>query len=407
MNTPLAHPLVQHTEGYSPLLVMAVVLGIVLTVATQRSPRPRRSGATTRAEKPLESWIGPLSRLQIVTRFGAVGLLLLAVVAGRIGSTSQLRNIAPALVIGAGWPLLLVGSAALGSLWRWVDPWDGIARLLGRRAAREGTAGGEQEDARPHVWPTVVPALLWTGYLTVYPGTLDPRSVGAALAIYTIGTVAGCLAFGRERWLSRFEIFGLLFAWTGRLRGWRLRTWRPPGGAEVVLGVVAGGLLFGALRRSPLWGTLNVVPLATAYATVGFAWCCFLAGGLLWVLGRWSDRIGAAGAVAAASVPAVASLAVAFGMAQNRLFTSIQLLPALASDPFGFGWNLFGTADWGLNPDPFGHVGRALLQLLVVLAGHAAGASLLAHRLELRDRRAATIGLGALAAGAAWAVTVT
>jgi hypothetical protein len=386
--------------------VMALVLGIVLTVATQRSPRPKRTGASTRDERPLESWVGRLSGPQLVARTAAVGTLLLAVVAGRIGSTSQLRNIIPALVIGVGWPLLLLGSAILGTLWRWVDPWDGLARVLGRSAAVERPMA-EDGGSPPDVWPAVVPALLWTGYLTVYPGALDPRSVGAALAIYTIGTVAGCLAFGRERWLSRVEVFGLVFAWTGRLPGWRLRTWRPPVGAEAVLGVLAGGLLFGALRRSPLWGSLNVVPLATIYATVGFVWCCVLGGGLLWVLGRWSDRISAAGAVAAASVPAVASLAVAFGMAQNRLFTSLQLLPALASDPFGFGWNLFGTADWGLNPDPLGHVGRPLLQLLIVLAGHAAGASVLAHRLELRDRRSATIGLGVLAVAAAWAVTVT
>jgi hypothetical protein len=406
VSAPLANPLVQHTEGYSPLLVMVVVVGIVLTVATQRSPRSKPSRASRSADGPLESWTGRLSAPQMVSRAVAVGLLVLAVVAGRIGSTSQLRNIAPALVIGAAWPLLLLGTALLGTLWRWVDPWDGLARLLGRRAAVEG-APAEEGGSPPDVWPAMVPALLWTGYLTVYPGTLDPRSVGAALAIYTIGTVAGCLAFGRERWLSRVEVFGLLYAWTGRLREWRLRTWRPPKGAEMVLGVLAGGLLFGALRRSPLWGSLNVVPLATIYAAVGFGWCCVVGGGLLWALGRWSDRIGAAGAVAAASVPAVASLAVAFGMAQNRLFTSLQLLPALASDPFGFGWNMFGTADWGLNPDPLGHVGRPLLQLLVVLAGHAAGASVLAHRLALRDRRSATIGLGALAAAAAWAVTVT
>lgn len=402
-----AHPLVQHTEGYSPLLVMVLVVGIVMTVATQRSRRSKPRTPSAGEDRPLESWAGRLSRPQITTRALAVAALLLALVAGRIGSPSELENIAPALVIGAAWPLLLLGSALLGTLWRWVDPWDGLARLLDRGPPKEPPAEGGADAPAPDVWPAVVPALLWTGYLTVVPGALAPRSVGAALAIYTIVTMAGCLAFGRERWLSRVEVFGLLFTWTGRLRGWRLRTWSPPSGAEVVLGVVAGGLLFGALRRSPLWGSLNVAPLATAYAAIWFAGCSALAAGLLWALGRWSDRLGAAGAVAAASVPAVASLAVAFAVARNRLLTSLQLLPALASDPFGFGWDLFGTADWGLNPDPLGHVGRPLVQLLVVLAGHAAGASVLAHRVALPRRKAGLILLGVLAAATAWAVTVT
>jgi hypothetical protein len=286
-----------------------------------------------------------------------------------------------------------------------VDPWDALARVAGRRAS--GGQADETVSATEDVWPAVIPALLWVWYLSVFPESLDPRSVGAALAVYTVVTVAGCLAFGRRWWLSRVEVFGLLFGWTARLARGLLTSWRPPVGADVVLGVLAGGLLFGALRRTSLWGALNVGPLALLYATAGLVASCALVGGLLWGLGRWSDRLGASGAVTAATVPAVASMAVAFALARNRLFTSLQLLPALASDPFGLGWNLFGTADWGLNPDPLGHVGLPLLQIGVLLAGHVAGAWVLARRVELPERRAGTATLGVLVASAAFAVTVT
>jgi hypothetical protein len=334
-----------------------------------------------------------------------VGLLLLAVAAGRLGSPLQLRNLAPALVIGVAWPLLVLGSALFGPVWRWVDPWDAMARPAGREGSGDPTEAspGEAGD----VWPAVVPALTWVWYLNVWPGSLDPRAVGAVLAVYSILTVAGCLAVGRKRWLSRAEVFGIFFSWTARLRRGRLLDWTPPRGAEAVLGVLAGGLLFGALRRTSLWGALNVAPLAVLYATAGLVGSCAVVAALLSGLGRSSRPPRASGAVWAAAVPAVASLAVAMALARNRLFTSLQLLPALASDPFGLGWDLFGTADWAVNPDPLGHVGLPILQVLVLVAGHLAGAWILSRRVDLPRRVPGVIALGILMASAALAVTVT
>jgi hypothetical protein len=293
----------------------------------------------------------------------------------------------------------------LGPVWRWVDPWDSLARLGDRWVG--GGPAGEADNVTEDVWPAVVPALLWVWYLSVFPGSLEPPSVGAAVAVYTLATVAGCLAFGRKVWLSRVEVFGLFFGWIARLpRGW-LVSWRPPRGAEVVLGVLAGGLLFGAVRRTSLWGALNVAPLALWYATAGLVASCALVGGVLWWLERWSGRLGVPGTVAAASVPAVASVALAFAMARNRLFTSLQLLPGSASDPLGLGWDLFGTAEWTLNPAPLGHVGLPLAQILVLVAGHVAGAWVLIRRAELPERRAATAAVAILSASAALAVSVT
>jgi hypothetical protein len=50
---------------------------------------------------------------------------------------------------------------------------------------------------------------------------------------------------------------------------WPPDRWEPPPGAEVLLGALTGGLLFGAIRRTELWGGLNVVPGAVVYATLG------------------------------------------------------------------------------------------------------------------------------------------
>ncbi|MGH2572419.1 MAG: hypothetical protein ACRDGU_02875 [Actinomycetota bacterium] len=401
----LGHALVEHI----PASPAGALLGLFLVaVIADRWPSPSasRQGPGAAREVPpglaLDSWAGRLSPAQMATRALAVGIAGLAVVAGRVGSEDQLRNIAPALVVGAGWPLLILGSLALGPVWRWLDPWDGVGRALGLREVAPQTLAPSSE----HVWPALAPALLWRWYLGAYADALSPRAVGGAMGVYSIVTVAGCLAFGRVAWLSRAEVFGLLFGWAARLRRGRLVSWTPPAGAEAVLGALAGGLLFGVVRRSSLWGTLNVVPLSTLYATAGVVVACALGAGTVVALERWARRLGAAGSVAAAVVPAVAAVIIGVAMARNRLLTSVQLLPVLASDPFGAGWDLFGTAEWAIQPDPIGDGGRALVQALALVAGHGLGAVVLGRRVRREVRLPAALALSALLASSALALAL-
>jgi hypothetical protein len=397
----LAHPLIQHVPA-TPALAM---LGALLVAAVAAwSPSPRTDPGESRdGEQALSSWAGRLSPAQIVGRTIGIGLLAGAVLAGRVGSENQLRNLAPALVVGAGWPLLVLASSLLGAVWRWLDPWDGLARAFG--PGEPSRLDASNLPLRVEVWPALVPAVAWTWYLSAFTDALSPRAVGATLAAYSIVTVAGCLALGRSRWLPRVELFGLLFGWIARLPRGRLVPWVAPAGAEAVLGVVAGGLPFGALRLSSVWGTLNVVPLAGLYAAAGVVGACAAMAGVFVLLGRWAGRLGARGSVAAAAVPAVASVILAVAMARNRLFVSLQLLPIVASDPFGRGWNLFGTADWGLVPEPLGDGGRALAQAVVLVAGHVAGAVVLARRAPRSARLPATLALGAVLLWAAQALS--
>jgi hypothetical protein len=384
----VAHPL---TEPYvlpvAPL-VAALAAG-ALVFATALAWRTA-AGAPRHAqtEAQVTSWAGSLSVAQWTTRLLAVGLLALAIAAGRLGADDELENLAPALIVGAAWPLLVLASTLLGPAWRWADPWDAGARVL--LPAESGERSG-------HVWPAVAVALGWVWYLSVYSDPLGPRSVGAVLAIYTLLTVTGCLAVGRVRWLSSSEPLGLVLSWMALLPRRRLADWAPPRGAEALLGVLAGGVLFGAVRRSELWGDLNTVQEATLVATFGLIASCVTVAGLL-ALTAYVELPDVRPAVARAAVPALAGIVVAVAMDSNRLFTSIQLLPGLLGDPFGEGWDLFGQATAGLDPAPLGVRGLLAAQLAVLLAGHLAGAIVLARRVGRGERSRVALGLSALAA---------
>jgi hypothetical protein len=383
---PLAHPLTQpYNLPVSPLVaaLLAGALVLACSFAWPLGPGPAAAKPDPRAS----SWAGRLSAPQVVTRIAAVAILLLAIAAGRAGADDELENLAPALVVGAVWPLLVLASAVLGPVWRWIDPWDAIARPF---SDGRGQAPG-------HVWPAVLVALPWVWYLSAYPDTLRPRAVGAILALYSLVTVAGCLALGRRRWLATAEPLGIVLSWLALLPRRRLADWEPPRGAEALLGVLIGGVLFGAARRSELWGGLNTVREATAVATLGLLASCAAAYGVLaWMATRAGWR-GVRAAAARAVVPALAGIVVAVALDRNRLFTSVQLLPGLFGDPFGRGWDLLGRAGAGLDPAPLGVRGLLWTQLGVLLAGHVAGAIVLARRVPRRAREPVAVGLAFLA----------
>jgi hypothetical protein len=383
---PLAHPLTEPFQlPVSPLVAAIAAAALVLLVAFAV---PRRALAVEEVPATrLASWAGRLSAFQVTTRLGAVALLVLAIAAGRLGVDDELENLAPALVVGTLWPLLVLASISLGPVWRWIDPWDAVARVVDAR---------EPENEPGHVLPAALIALVWVWYLSAYRDTLDPRSVGALLALYTVLTLAGSMAFGRVRWLSTAEPFGILLSWMALLPRRRLTAWTPPRGAEALLGVFAGGVLFGAVRRSELWGGLNTADNADVYAAVGVVAFCAAAFGVLKLMALAAKQAGAPGAAAAAAVPAVAAIVVAVAMDRNRLTTSLQLLPQLLGDPFGRGWNLVGEAGRRLDPAPLGESGLLTAQLVLVLAGYLVAAAVLARRLQRADRAPVALLLAVL-----------
>ena len=374
-----AHPVAGHPHVDVPLALTvggcaAVVLAVSLAVPGRRA-RPGRQ------DRPATSWEGRLSNAQVVGRTIALLLLLTAIAAGRLGLNSELENLAPALVIGLAMPLLAAAALLLGPVWRWVDPWDAVSRVI---------SGAERESRPTTVWPATVVALPLVWYVGVYLDALSPRALGAALAVYTIVTVGGCMAFGRTRWLASAEPIGITLTWIALTPGRRLADWTPPRGAEVLLGVVTGGLLFGLVRRAEVWTELTTGVSLTRYSvytSLGLVAACAVFAGFLTLMGKAADLVGTRPGVAKAAVPLVAGIVVAVALERNRLFTSAQLLPGLLGDPFGFGWDLFGPAVDGLDAELVPAGSLLILQLGIVVLTALVSAVVAVLRVQDRVRR--------------------
>lgn len=388
----LAHPLTEPGAlAISPVGVALLGVAVVVGIAGAWPVRVREPVDGVRSG--FDSHEGGLSRAQIGVRVLGVALLLLAITVGRIGPPGELRNLTTSLVVGAGWPLVILACGIAGPLWRWLDPLDSLARVIDR----------DRGHPSMNVWPAVVPATALGWYLSAYPGELSPRAIGTGLVIYTVLTLSACGLLGRVAWLSRGELFGLLFGWLGRLPRLALPGWTPPSGAEAVLGALAGGILFGPVRGSRLWGSLDARTSADALATIGAVGSAAIVGVAMWLLARWSARRGAVGAVAASIVSVTAAIALAVALTRSRFFVSLQLVPQLLLDPLGG-----GPEDLSIPfPTPLGSRGLLAAQLAVVLAGCVAGAIVGAARGDRRERAPATIAVCVLAALASMALTVT
>ncbi len=135
----LAHPVLEHSGlGFPPLLMASITAWLVFLVAfalPDPVDRPAQVSSEPGEPPPPASWSGGLSGSQLTGRAIGVVLLLVAVIAGRVGADDQLENLAPALIVGSAWPLLVLTSVLLGPVWRWLDPWDSLARLLERSAS--------------------------------------------------------------------------------------------------------------------------------------------------------------------------------------------------------------------------------------------------------------------------------
>ena len=410
----------------APAVLAAITVALVAVVVTRVRAAPAGADGAP-AAGPAE----PRRRWRAWTRAVSAALLVLLVLAARLGPPDEPSNLAAVVTVNVVWPLLLVAAALLGTgVWRAVDPWRALGSVerlaapagppVGRPGAGQPGAGppaGEPDgdgpgaaDREPRagdVRIAAVAAAAWGVFLVEYAVRLDPRALATTLAAYTLLLVAGSVALGRDRWLGAADAVGLLVTWTGRLRRGGLRAWAPPAGAAALLGAAFGGIAFARLRLTAAWGRVAISENGLTLTRLAAVGAVVVGAGLAVAAAAWARKRAAPGSVEAALVPLVAALAVAAVL--RRAMVALQLLPSLASDPFGRGWRLLGSLGDtpAVDVNPWGTGTQQALAWLVVTAGAVAGAWVLARRVRgVRARDPAAFLLYAAAGAAALAVTL-
>jgi hypothetical protein len=391
----------------------AVAASFVLFAAF-RNHRPRLSARACSVTGTVPRWLA--------VALQALGLAVFALViaAGLFGNQNPLKNIAPVTIWVLWWVGFSFFCAFVGDAWPLVSPFATMSRVAAAAWRRAGGAEVRWRLRLPRwigVWPAV--ALFWLFAWTelIAPGRDGPRAVALGALGYAVIIWLGCIVFGARAWTRAAETFAIAFGLLGRFaplqvirsgEGWRWRL-RPYAVGLLATRQIPVSLTFFALLmlatvtvdgllETPLWlqlaelmsrarlpspPTLLLVagPLlfAAAYAAV-IAAMARLAGG------RVTDL---AGRFVLSLVP----IAIAYHLAHYLSFLLLagQMAVPIASDPFGYGWDLFGTTLYRLN---IGIVDARFVWLTsvgAIVVGHIA-ATWVAHRTALRtyaDRRSA------------------
>ena len=341
----------------------------------------------------------------------SVMLLFFVVVAmASARRASDTETIGPIVVYAWFWVGLAMAHALFGNLWATLSPFDTIGRLV-------GFDDEEEDPPRPYPqawgrWPAAVLLFAFVWVELVQPFGSIPGALGILIVVYTLIQIAGMHTFGRRAWIENGEAFGVYFglisgiAPLARDRDGRV-VMRPflsglaqipprPGLLAVIL-VALGSTTFDGVSRTVVWtnwtaGLGGLIRTAAStggiLVVIGFvalAYLIAMRAAARIVGGHWRSL---AVRFAHSLVPIVLAYVVAHYF--SFLVLEGQLGLVRLSDPFGTGWNLFGTDDWVVNLSLLSPTAIWYVQVAAIVIGHVGGVVVAHDRaIAMFDRAAA------------------
>jgi hypothetical protein len=404
----LAHGLVQRSQLPIPEWLFAWAASAVLCVSfvalAALWPKPRLEHAGWR---PLPGGAGRLLGSRAVEIGGGVigvAVLALVLVTGYAGPPTPLDNFAPTFIFIVFWVGLVFASLLFGDVFRLFNPW----RAIGRVALRDRRRRPYPE--RLGRYPAALGLLVFTWIELASGWGEHPQTLATAVAGYSVLTLAAMAVYGVEPWARGGESFSVYFNLFSRLSVFETR--------ERVVGVRP--VLSGLPRLDPIAGTVALVMVMIGTVTFDG-----LSQGRLWkdVAVQLNDGLSSLGVGLETTPKIVSTLGLLIGVAIVSAFYTLgiegarsvggdldaeqlrrrfihSLVPIamvyvaahyltfllfegqsilyLASDPFGRGWDLFGTASSAIDYGLLSQNGAWYLQVGFVVLGHVA-ALVLAH----------------------------
>jgi len=353
----------------------------------------------------------------------SVLVFVVYIAAGLFGTEDPSANLVPTMTWVIFWVGIAYVSALVGNVWALISPWKVLfgyaetayAKLTGRDFARyepypTGLAG----------WPAFVLFLVFAWVEIVYTDSGVPFNIVVLVLAYSGLTFVGMWWFGRDVWLRNGEVFAVVLGFFGAFaptevraheadatyvndyeayadappddREFNVRPWgvgllsTPPLDLShaVVLVAMLSTVSFDGFVETGTWTRIllsSIFDFFGARAFTGITALGLLAAPLValgvfgltaWLMGLLAgSRMGTV-AIVRTFAYSLVPIALAYHIAHFFSFLAIQgqRIFALASDPLGKGWDLFGTADAGIDIGIVNARFVWFLSIIAIVLGH-------------------------------------
>ncbi len=369
----------------------AVASSFVVLGMFWNSPRLTRAAHGSALPAPIQRAGRVVLPVTRVVGLALFGVLLYAAWRGNVNGAA---NITPVAVFITFWVGLQIVSSVLGDVWSGFNPFHTLADAgAWVRARVTGTPMSAIDHGAGNQWWAVAAIFSFLWLELCYHSSDAPRSIGLWLTLYTVAMMTGSAVFGRG-WVRDADGFGVLFTKIAAIAPFHREqgTWRArsplaglatlptrPGTVPFVL-VVLGSTSFDGFTRSSIW-------LEVGSNRTGWELTVVNTFGILFVIGVvalvYRGAIRAMARITGdeerelsdAFGPSLVPIAVAYAVAHYFSFLVLegQTIFIHMSDPFGRGWDLFGTVDYRVDYTWVATETIAWIQTLAIATGHVLG----------------------------------
>lgn len=307
-------------------------------------------------------------RISVVTSLGMFVLLCVLIYVGFFGSHDPLKNPLPLYIWTIWWIVLVILQAALGNIWRYINPWTGAYFLIRKFPLSSPVLKFPRNIGR---LPGTLLFIGFAVFLIADPSPADPDRLAMIVLSYLTVTLTGMILFGKADWIAHCEFVTIFMQkisllspiYLGRnqirvgVPGWQIvqsreaRFW-----STVFLFAMLASGSFEGLNVTFLWLDafginplehpgrselfwLNVVGLVAAIFVVTLLFAAAIFAGLL-LIGETHRLFEAIGRQALCLIPIIAGFHFAHYL--TAFMVEIQYALAAANDPFANGANYLG-----------------------------------------------------------------
>jgi hypothetical protein len=369
--------------------VLALVISFAILIFAWRQPRFERVGGrpvrglTVVVDNPVVTLI---ARALVLATYAWAGLAMMV-------GQDLLTNPIFGFVFVWMWVGLVPISLLLGQFWRATNPLRTIHRGLCAVARIDPQQGLVTLPAGIGVWPAAV-GLFGFGWLELVQ---PDRTTLAVLRLWALAwlviLILGAIVFG-QRWIGATDPFEVYASTIAQMSIWRrvgdelrlvnplagLNAWHAPPGATAVVAALLGSTAFDSFTNTTWWiqTVQNSAVPTVVWGTGGLLAMIIIVFVSFSLAAAWMGRYGDRPATVYPRLMVGSLLPIVLGYVVAHYATLLivegQRTAINFSDPLGRGWNVFGSAEMGVNSGIFNHpTAIAMTQLCAIVGGHVLG----------------------------------